>query len=336
VVSLSPTRPVNPVSPINALTLNTVNNTVNNSLSPVNSLVNSANLLNPVNPIGIVGQGNMRSPLKPITSNTVSSLIHTANPVLNHVNMTNSGLNADIKFAIKTEVKPNLYYDKRDPLHFNMKNHVNLDMVKGHSENGLSGLPLKGIGMYGQGGYPVEIKDIKRNFHPKLSNNILTEGKIQSFESRIRRRRVGKALCFPFAREGKQNGVKKFDRCQICEVIVVSYGIPLTDEEAFLADDDVQNIWKNTPEQRKAYEVVFRFWNSQFGRLTFWPRSPYLERSCGALWIGTSAESVLYADTEEAGIRDGYLIGGQGDTDKPAATPKTHTPRTHNRRSHQT
>jgi hypothetical protein len=70
-----------------------------------------------------------------------------------------------------------------------------------------------------------------------------------------------------FFRVGKLNGLRKFDREQIAEVLTVSYGVPLTPEELFELDDDPDaKPDTSTPELRRAFEVTFRFWNKQYVR----------------------------------------------------------------------
>jgi len=121
----------------------------------------------------------------------------------------------------------------------------------------------------------------------------------------------GKASCFPFSREGKQNAVKKFDPSQIAEILFVSYGVPLDHEELIELDESPDAQPKaNTPELKRVFEIIFRFWNSQYGRLAYFPRAPF-DNNCGALWIGKSLESVAYADVTDAHIPSAAFVSAK-------------------------
>lgn len=113
--------------------------------------------------------------------------------------------------------------------------------------------------------------------------------------------------------------LKKFDTNQIAEILFVAWGTPLTEEELIALDED-PDAKPNTskPELKRGFEIIFRFWNSQYGRLSYFPRAPF-DHNCGALWFGSNLESVVYADVTEANVPVAQFITAK--KLKPISTP---------------
>jgi hypothetical protein len=127
-------------------------------------------------------------------------------------------------------------------------------------------------------------------------------------KERTKRSKILRALCFPFSREIKMMALKKFDTEQIAEVMCYSLGEPLTDEELIKLDKNPLG----RPDVTKAplqqvFEIIFRMWNKEYCRLSYFPRAQ-CDSVCGAVWIGKSIESVLYADVTEPNIPKAVFV----------------------------
>jgi len=101
---------------------------------------------------------------------------------------------------------------------------------------------------------------------------------------------------------------------------LVSYGVPLSDEEIISLDEDPDaKPDVSTPELKQVFEIIFRFWNSEYGRLSYHPRTPF-DNNCGCLWIGKTLESVVYADVSDAHVPCSTFVTGK----KLRAPPPVH------------
>jgi len=172
----------------------------------------------------------------------------------------------------------------------------------------------------GMGGHylrtqPSSLSQQDHNSYPYATRRMMTRGQ----SAKAHRSRENKAACFTFSREGKQTALKKFDQSHIAEVLWVSYGVPLSEQELLVVDSSPNaKPATNTPKLKVPFELIFRFWNSQYGRLCYFPRAPF-DHDCGALWLGKTLESVAYADVGDALIPSATCISAH----PPARVPQT-------------
>jgi len=105
------------------------------------------------------------------------------------------------------------------------------------------------------------------------------------------------------------NALKKFDTEQVSEVMCFSLGVPLGDDELLRLDKNPlgRPDVVSSPELQQVFEVIFRMWNKDYCRLSYFPRAQ-CDTTCGAIWIGKTIESVLYADVTEPNISKAVFV----------------------------